>query len=957
MIRARSAFLQSRVGKRVFFLFVISALAPLGVMAALSLTQVRELLIDQGKTRLAALAKNYALSVYERMLTARDGALLIAAQPARATPLPVAGPLPVSANIPSSSSLANQFRFLGRVDAIGRVEAIKGNAPPEAAALVAEYRGMAVPPPTLLRSTAGEKLFILENHPRTTAAGAIEHGVLVGELNPAYVWGDESDMKSGMIICVVDSANMQYVNCHNGRELGLPRLLADAGPNHEPTDVVWSREGVDYRGRVWAQFLKNDFGAKDWYFAISLPEDDLLAAVYTFRRSFVLVVGLALLLIVWFSSRQIRAILTPLGHLTAATRHIAANDFSARVEVNSADEFGELGGAFNSMSGRLGRQSQIARAHADIDQMILGREDLKGIVEAMLRQLQVLMPEFRVLAVLLDRIEPALGRQFSLDGELSGVGTNALKVDSVPVPPSTRPDLSIPMLTLRKSLACEPDWARPSGGADMPPTATQWIYPLVWGQAACGWLLIIAPDANVISDDERRMISDLAGRLALAVASVWRDDELYQQAHYDSLTGLPNRLLFGDRLQRELARGKRESRTSAVLFVDLDHFKAVNDSQGHGAGDFLLCEAARRIASAIRESDTVSRHGGDEFTVLLSDIHEHQDALRVGDAIVAALSKPFTVAGQDCFLSASVGIAIHPDNGLSVEELLKNADTAMYRAKAAGRGQSMFYEERMNAAAISRITIDRELRHALEHGELELFYQPQVSMVNDRVEAAEALIRWNHPRRGLLGPGQFIAVAEESGLINAIGRWVIEEAARQIVAWRRDGFVIERLSVNVSARQFREPDFVEHIHVHVIAPGLASSIEFEITESAMLERMDLLEEKLKVIADAGSTIALDDFGTGFSSMAYLKKLTVHVVKIDRAFVEDIDKSAESLAFVEAIIAMAHALGKTVIAEGVENDEQVRLLGELGCDLLQGYRFSKPLPGADFVAYSTTFGRS
>jgi len=895
-------------------------------------------LIDQGKTRLAAFAKSYALSVYERMLTARDAALLVAAQPAGSPPLP--------------PSIASQFLFLGRFDSSGRVETMKGDSSPEAVKLVEDYRGMASPPTTLLRSTADEKLFLLEKLPGPGTGGTAERGVLVGELNPAYVWGDANDMKDGIIICVVDSGTMQYVNCRNGRELGLPRLLADAGPNHEPTDVAWSREGVPYRGRVWGQFLKNDFGAKDWYFAISVPEDDLLAAVNTFRRSFVLVVALALLLIVWFSSRQIRAILTPLGNLTVATRHIAENDFSARVAVSSADEFGELGSAFNSMSARLGRQSQVSRAHANIDQMILGREDIERIVEATLRQFRALLPALQVYAVLLDRVEPTRGRRYFVVAHAEGA-SDTLQVESIPVPLAAHPDLVAPVLSRCEWAVDSPDWARV---AREPGTTSQSVQPLVWGKAVCGWLLIIAPGSAPIGDEDRRIISDLAGRLALAIESVWRDDELYQQAHFDSLTGLPNRQLFSDRVQRELARGKRESRTSAILFVDLDHFKAVNDSQGHGAGDFLLCEAATRIASTIRESDTVSRHGGDEFTVLLSDIHEHQDALRASTAIIAALSEPFTVAGQDCFLSASVGIAIHPDNGLTVEELLKNADTAMYRAKAAGRGQAMFYEERMNAETISRLTIDRELRHALEHGELELYYQPQVSVENPRVVAAEALIRWNHPQRGLLGPGEFIAVAEESGLINVIGRWVIEEAARQIVAWRLGGLVIERLSVNVSARQFREADFVEHVYAHVVSTGLAPSIEFEILETALLERMDLLEHKLKAIADAGCSIALDDFGTGFSSMAYLKKLTVHVVKIDRAFVEDIDKSVESLAFVEAIIAMAHALGKTVTAEGVENDEQVRLLSELGCDLLQGYCFSQPLPSAAFVAYSKAFGR-
>ena len=931
MIKPPPAILQSRVGKRLFLLFVACALVPLGVMAVLSLSQVRDLLIDQGKTRLAGIAKSYALGVYERMLTARDMALIVASQPVVSAPVP--------------ASIAHQFLFLGRFDADGRVEAIMGNPPVDAEKLVTEYRDMASPPATMARSADGEKLFLLHN---LRSSGG--RGILVGELNPAYLWGDADELKADTIICVVDSTRMQYVRCPNGRELDLPRLLRNAGPNSEPTDVVWTREGVSYRGRVWAQFMTNDFASKDWYFAVSVPEDDLLAVVYAFRRSFLGVVVLALLLIIWFSGRQIRAMLTPLDSLTAGTRRIADNDFSTRVKVSSDDEFGELGEAFNSMSVRLGRQYQISLAHADIDRMILGRADLERIVEKTLHYFRTLDPALTVYAFLLDRVEPKHGRRFSLRGE--SIGTDdVLHAESIPLTP--RPKLDGTGLSRRDTRDVTPAWMPITEVAG---SAAQWIQPLLWGRAVCGWLLIIESNRAAIGDDARDTIGELAGRLALAISSAWREDELYQQAHFDPLTGLPNRLLFSDRLQREIARGRRESRISAVLFVDLDNFKAVNDSQGHGAGDFLLCEAAVRIASTIRESDTVSRHGGDEFTVMLADIHEHRFALRVGDAIIAALSAPFTVAGQDCFLSASVGISIHPDNGQTVEELLKNADTAMYRAKSAGRGQSLFFEERMNAETVARLAIDRELRQALERGELELFYQPQVSLDKNQVATAEALVRWNHPKRGLIGPEQFIAVAEESGLIVAVGRWVIEEACRQIVAWRRDGLALDKISVNVSARQFRDADFVEHILDNVVPNELASSIEFEITETAMLDRMDLLEDKLQALADAGCTVALDDFGTGFSSMAYLKKLTVHTVKIDRTFVEDIDKSAQSLAFVEAIIAMAHALGKSVVAEGAENIHQVQLLRERGCDLVQGYHFSKPLPASAFLSFAKSFGR-
>jgi len=263
----------------------------------------------------------------------------------------------------------------------------------------------------------------------------------------------------------------------------------------------------------------------------------------------------------------------------------------------------------------------------------------------------------------------------------------------------------------------------------------------------------------------------------------------------------------------------------------------------------------------------------------------------------------------------------------------------------------------MNAEVVARLTIDSELRRAIEYGELELHYQPQVSLKKNTIIACEALLRWNHPVRGLLPPSAFISVAEESGLIAAVGRWVIEQACRQVLLWRREGLQLERVSVNVSARQFREEAFVPHIRSTVLETGLASSIEFEITETVLLERTDLLEDKLKQISAFGSTIALDDFGTGFSSMAYLKKLPVDAIKIDRMFVDDIDRSLDGRAFVQAIISMAHALGKWVVAEGAERDTQTAILRELDCDLVQGYCYSRPLPAEDFAEFVKEFGRS
>lgn len=903
-------------------------------MALLSLSQVRNLLLEQASNRLAISAKAYAISVYDRVLTARDAATLVAAQPTVA--------------VGGVALFARSFDSLATISRNGETRVLKGTHSPELGRLVSEYLTMPSRPRVLLRRTASGKLFLLQ---QTTNTRADE--VLAAELDPGYIWGNEEDRKAGMIICVAEGESFIQLHCPNGQDLNLPTLLKNAGPGIEQNDIVWSKGNVKHRGRMWAQFMRNDFAVPDWYFTVSVPEDDVLVAVHTFRRIFFPVVLLALLLIAWLSVRQISAMLVPLGRLMAGTRRLAANDFSTRVDVASKDEFGELGEAFNSMSSRLGRQFQVSQAHSEIDRLILERHDLDRIVESTFFHVKLLLPAVSVSAVLLDRDNPVLGRFLRLNGA-SAEDQGNMVTDTVAVPHSTRPDLFSSMLVRYEHTESIPDWLKL---ADPHGQHQTWVQPLFWGKSACGWLLATREGGTIFGEEDRQTISELASRLAVAVASAWREDELFQRAHYDSLTGLPNRSLFGDRLQHEIARSRREERLLAVMFIDIDHFKSVNDSYGHVAGDALLFESANRIRETIRESDTVSRHGGDEFTVLVTDFREQRDTLLIANNIIDALSRPFSVAGQDCFLSATVGIAIFPDNGETTEVLLKHADTAMYRAKTAGRGQALFFEERMNAETVASLVIGAELRRAIEYGELELYYQPQVSLKQNTVVACEALLRWNHPVRGLLLPSAFIAVAEDNGLIAPMGRWVIEQACRQLLLWRRGGLQLERISVNVSARQFREESFVEHIRSTVMETGLASSIEFEITETVLLERTDLLEGKLKQLSAFGSTIALDDFGTGFSSMAYLKRLPVDAVKIDRMFVDDIDRSLDGRAFVQAIISMAHALGKWVVAEGAERNTQTVILREMDCDLVQGYCFSRPLPAKDVAKFVKEFRHS
>jgi len=364
-------------------------------------------------------------------------------------------------------------------------------------------------------------------------------------------------------------------------------------------------------------------------------------------------------------------------------------------------------------------------------------------------------------------------------------------------------------------------------------------------------------------------------------------------------------------------------------------------------GDSVLREAGQRIVACIRRTDTISRLGGDEFAVMLTGLGNPQEAWLLAETIVTALSREFALGDRHCFLSASVGIASFPGDGTSAEELLKSADTAMYRAKAGGRAQAVYFEARMNEETLARVTLDRDVRLAVERGELVMHYQPQIDLATGAIRGAEGLVRWHHATEGLISPLRFIPLAEESGFIEQLGQWTLRETCSQIRAWRDAGIAIEQVAVNVSPRQFRRR-FVNHVSSCVADAGIEpSALEIEITEGLLLDAGDTVEAMLRELAAMGHPIALDDFGTGFSSMAYLKRYPVSTIKIDRVFVEGLGQGPDSQAIVAAIIAMSHALGKRVIAEGVETAEQLAILRALGCDEVQGFLFSPAVPAGEF----------
>jgi diguanylate cyclase (GGDEF)-like protein len=414
-------------------------------------------------------------------------------------------------------------------------------------------------------------------------------------------------------------------------------------------------------------------------------------------------------------------------------------------------------------------------------------------------------------------------------------------------------------------------------------------------------------------------------------------------AFYDALTGLPNRTLLEDRLTKALAGARRHKHKVALLFLDLDRFKDINDSLGHSVGDLLLQEVAKRLKTWGREQDTVARLSGDEFLITLTHIKDVPDAAVAAERLMDAMTAGFVVQGHSLNVSCSIGISIFPEHGADCKTLMKNADAAMYGAKDSGRNNFRFFAEDMNAQAVERLALENSLRLALDNEELFLVYQPQLDIVSGRIIGLEALLRWQHPKLGLVPPDRFIRIAENSGLIVPIGEWVLRTACRQARKWQDEGLPAASVAVNVSAVQFRQAGFCEFIRRVLHEAGLAPQyLELELTEGLLLANADVTLSVLKELKSMGVTLAIDDFGTGYSSFNYLRQFRVSKLKIDRSFIRDIAVNPDDAAITTAIISMAKSLNLKVIAEGVEDEAQMTFLRAHQCDEIQGYYFSKPL---------------
>jgi diguanylate cyclase (GGDEF)-like protein/PAS domain S-box-containing protein len=616
-----------------------------------------------------------------------------------------------------------------------------------------------------------------------------------------------------------------------------------------------------------------------------------------------------------------------------------------KVEVitDAAGNVTGLAGACLDITARK-RTEMLEHDRGRILEQVAQNEPLSGILERVVETLEHQRQDLRACLLLVGDGHLVVGASPSMPAEF------ATAVEALPFI-GCMGSLAAAALSCAPALvadtAWDPGWRNQQALCRQFQIRSWWAVPIVSAHGGVlGTLALMGAAPRAATEDDHQLLESLCRLAAVAIDHRELTDKLSHQAQHDALTGLPNRLLFQDRLGQAIAQAQRNRQQVAVIYMDLDRFKHINDTLGHSAGDALLRQTAARLDSCVRRSDTLARLGGDEFTVVLAELDDPRDAMRAAKNIVEAMRLPFAVDGRELFVTMSLGISLYPDDGTDGETLMVNADVAMYRAKELGRDNFQWFAAEMNVMARERMELEWHLRYAMQLGQLGLAYQPQCD-AHGQVLAFEALMRWQHPTLGEVGPSRFIPLAEDSGLIVSMGEWALRSACAQAAKWRRSGHPTLRMSVNVSALQFNRPDWVDTVrralHDTQLAPD---ALELEITESLLLKNTRETSANLFELRRLGVGVAIDDFGTGYSSLSYLHKLPISTLKIDQSFVREIGGRAtpgqEEAPIIRTIVTLAHNLGMAVVAEGVETEEQRELLVRLGCEGLQGFLLHPPL---------------
>ena len=937
MFQIDNSFLRSKFSRRIFLLFILSAVTPVTVIALLSFTQISAQFNKQSHEQSRIVCKAIGMDLYRRLTMAHNELTSIGKS--------LGGGAPAATNTAEESiqRIAPDFDELTLLTSDGKKSYLRGKLEqiPE---LDAEQRQQLARGKTIISTQIS-----LETNLDILLIQSLNHkeavsDLLIGKVNPDFIWAVDELLPSANDLLVINPSGMVLHSSRPSLRLMLPgllKLITTSISGH----FQWRMDGDDNNASYWSVFTQDLFASPNLVVAVSQPEANALAPIKNFTSIFASLLVLAILGISFIAAMQIRKKLIPLTILHNATQKIASGDFSEHVNINSDDEFAALGNAFNAMAGHLDTQFTSLATMAEVDRLILSSFDVRFIISTVLGRAGELTPCTAAAILELDEDDP-YNAKFSLrrNSDDAHIEEHQIRLT---------PDDILHLHNNPSHLECDIESNCPPYLKTFIDDGSQAVLIPTFIKERLSTVVIFIYRQPIANHEELNSLRKFANHVAVALSNAGWEERLYDQAHYDSLTKLPNRILLHERLEQAISQAESDNSSVGVLFLDLDRFKLVNDSLGHAAGDLMLKKISDILLDQIRSVDTVARFGGDEFVIVIPDLDDNKDSEfalgTIATKIFKAAQNEFAIDRQTIHPKMSIGIACYPKDGLTPDELIKNADTAMYQAKSKGRARYEFFTPVLNRTASYRLQLEQDIRHALVNNEFLLYYQPKVDCHTGSLLGAEALIRWMHPQRGMISPQEFIGLAEETGLIRDIGDWVIKDVCRQIVSWRAAGFDPAPIAVNVSPQQFQEDNFTHSVADILDRNRLEPSmLELEITETTVMGDAEESISKLNIFRDMGLRISLDDFGTGYSSLSYLRRLPIHTLKIDQSFIASFCEERDTHAIVEATIILAHKLGLKVVAEGVETEEQKRLLRDIRCDALQGYLFSKPLDAELFA---------
>ncbi|WP_279246534.1 EAL domain-containing protein [Candidatus Litorirhabdus singularis] len=764
----------------------------------------------------------------------------------------------------------------------------------------------------------------------------LEAGFQMVPLTETLILGEEESRNLSIDSCVFTEHGLPLFSSHQ-------QLCAELG---ETTNALAGHKGMvkfglaetEYQASFRTLFLQDRYQGPNWKVAVIQKQDDLTSAASLFKSNFLLLALLVILSLSLASILLIRRRMSPLSDIMEGIARVSEQRYDTPVQVTTKDEFNDLATAINGMSHKVSSQLNMLESLAALDQLILTRSGRDTLLQAVIERTRELLAIDAVGILIIE---------YGEDGEHTTLQTcNTLKQLN---------KRTVALQNYQQAQLLQEDlWLSKAGGRHddifetLPHQITEAHLLPVRNEGGVNVVLLLGYQKREDQGAEHTsVINTYIDRIAVALANSDSEERLFRQAKCDSLTDLPNRLSMLERLNSSINHSERSGQSFALLFIDLDDFKLVNDSLGHIAGDDMITAMATRLKENIRDGDMVARMGGDEF-VVISDYFDNGNAAatrmaKLCDKIMKVVDEPMQIHGREIRSGTSIGVAIYPRDGLDANILLRNADAAMYHAKDKGRGNYQFFSESLNTATTKLMELSSELKRALENNEFVLHYQPKYETKSGAIVGAEALIRWQHPERGLLAPGQFIDAAERMGLITAIGDQTMGIAARQIQLWSEQGLNVPRIALNMSAVQVQQEDVVEKLISWQKVFGIPyEKLEIEIVEGVLVKDIDVTSEKLNRIRELGVEVSIDDYGTGYSSLSYIRSLPVDTLKLDRCFITNLCSSKADRAIVSSTILLAHELGLRVIAEGVETLAQLQLLKQLDCDEVQGFYLSKPL---------------